>query len=79
MTDILAWLGTNELLIILAICILIFGASRIPQLARSLGLGIKEFKKAGKDITDSIDDITKEDIELDDTPKEGDEDVPKDD
>ncbi len=79
MTDILAWLGTNELLIILAICILIFGASRIPQLARSLGSGIKEFKKASKDITDSIDDVTKEDIEPDDTPKEGNENVPKDD
>lgn len=37
--------GMGELLIILLIVLLIFGAGKIPQIARSLGEGIKEFKK----------------------------------
>ena len=38
-------LGFNELLIILLIFLVLFGASKIPQLARGLGKGISEFKK----------------------------------
>jgi sec-independent protein translocase protein TatA len=41
--------GPGELLIILLIMLVLFGASRIPQIARSLGEAIKEFKKASKD------------------------------
>ena len=39
-------LGGVELLILLAILLLFFGAKRIPQLARSLGTGARELKKA---------------------------------
>ena len=39
-------LGFPELLVILVIVILIFGTSRIPELGRGLGEGIKNFKKA---------------------------------
>ena len=42
-------LGFNELLIILLIFLVLFGASKIPQLARGLGKGITEFKKGLKD------------------------------
>ncbi len=38
-------LGGTELLIILAIILLFFGAKRIPELARSLGKGTREFRK----------------------------------
>jgi sec-independent protein translocase protein TatA len=38
-------LGYQELLIILVIVLILFGASRLPQLARSLGSSVKEFKK----------------------------------
>ena len=38
-----------ELLIILAIVVLLFGAKKIPDLAKGLGKGIKDFKKAVKD------------------------------
>ncbi len=38
--------GPTELLIILGIILVIFGGSKLPGLARGLGLGIKEFKKA---------------------------------
>ncbi len=37
-------LGGHELLIILFVMVLLFGASRIPELGRSLGSGIREFK-----------------------------------
>ena len=39
-------IGIPELLIILAIIILIFGASRLPQLGKGLGEGIRSFKKS---------------------------------
>jgi sec-independent protein translocase protein TatA len=38
-------LGYQELLIILVIVLILFGASRLPELARSLGSSVKEFKK----------------------------------
>ena len=38
-------LGVTEILILLAILIFLFGARKIPELARGMGLGIKEFKK----------------------------------
>ncbi len=46
--------GPTELIILLTIILLLFGAKRIPELARGLGTGIREFKKgtsgeAGKD------------------------------
>ncbi|MHC5038857.1 MAG: twin-arginine translocase TatA/TatE family subunit [Planctomycetota bacterium] len=37
--------GPAEILLILAIILLLFGASRIPEVARSLGKGVDEFKK----------------------------------
>jgi sec-independent protein translocase protein TatA len=41
-------LGIPEVLVILVIIVLIFGTSRIPELGRGLGQGIKNFKKAIK-------------------------------
>lgn len=38
-------LGTTELIIILVIVLLLFGGRKIPQLAKDIGLGIKEFRK----------------------------------
>jgi len=42
-------LGMPELLVILFIVILIFGASRLPELGRGIGRGIKNFKEATKE------------------------------
>lgn len=42
-------LGPTELLILLVIILLIFGGSKIPQLARGLGEGIKNFKDATRE------------------------------
>jgi sec-independent protein translocase protein TatA len=50
-------LGLPELLVILVIVVLIFGAGKIPQLGKGLGEGIKNFKNAMRDgqTTDSKD------------------------
>lgn len=47
-------LGYQELLIILVIVLVLFGANRLPQLARSLGSSVKEFKKG-------VDEVQKDD------------------
>jgi sec-independent protein translocase protein TatA len=41
--------GYGELLVILVIVLVLFGATRVPQLMRGIGLGIREFKSAVKD------------------------------
>ncbi len=46
--------GTQELLIILAIVIILFGAKKIPDLAKGLGKGIKDFKKAVKEEEEEV-------------------------
>lgn len=53
-------LGMGELIVILLIVLLLFGASRLPEIARSLGKAIKEFKKAGKEIKSDIEDTEEE-------------------
>ena len=42
-------LGLPEVLVILFIILLIFGANRVPQLMRGIGKGVKEFKDATKE------------------------------
>lgn len=42
-------IGMPELILILVICLLIFGAAKLPEIAKNLGKGIKEFKKEIKD------------------------------
>ena len=54
--------GMGELIIILLIVLLLFGANKLPEIARSLAKSFKEFKKVGKDIKGDIEDTTKEDI-----------------
>ena len=48
-------LGYQELLLILVIVLVLFGASRLPDLARSLGSSVKEFKKG---ITEAKEETT---------------------
>jgi sec-independent protein translocase protein TatA len=50
-------LGYQELLIILVIVLILFGANRLPELARSLGSSVKEFKK-GVNVNDKDDTTT---------------------
>lgn len=56
MTDlpILAMLGPWEIVGILAIALLLFGSKKLPELARGLGTGLKEFKKATSDVSNEL-------------------------
>ncbi len=47
-------LGTPEILIIGLIILILFGAKRIPEFMQGLGKGVREFKKAARDIQDEI-------------------------
>jgi sec-independent protein translocase protein TatA len=49
-------IGTTELLLILVVILLLFGAGRIPQVMGGLGKGIKEFKKGLKDSAEEPDE-----------------------
>ncbi len=54
-------LGWQELLLILIVLLILFGGKRLPELARGLGSGIKEFKKAlREDESTSSDEKPKE-------------------
>lgn len=59
----LGGLGTPEIILILLVVLLLFGAKKIPDLMRGFGQGIREFKDASKEIKKEIDkevnDITK--------------------
>lgn len=46
--------GGMEWALIALVVILLFGAKKIPELARGLGRGIREFKDASKEITDEV-------------------------
>ena len=46
--------GGWEIVLILAVVLLLFGSKKLPELARGLGQGIKEFKKATNDVTSEI-------------------------
>lgn len=48
--------GPTEIIIIFLVVLLLFGAKRIPEFARGLGQGIKEFKKASSEIKKEIQD-----------------------
>lgn len=53
--------GMGELALILLIVLLLFGAARLPEIARALGRSIKEFKKGAKEVKDEIQDAVKDD------------------
>ncbi len=53
-----AFLGGWEWVIVILAVLLLFGSKKIPELARGLGQGIKEFKKATREVTDEIQNTT---------------------
>jgi sec-independent protein translocase protein TatA len=52
-------IGTTELILIIAVLFLFFGAKKIPELAQGLGKGIREFRKASREIQDDIENEPK--------------------
>lgn len=53
-------IGFQEMLLILVVILIFFGPKRLPDLAKSLGKGLAEFKKASEEVKKSIDDAMKE-------------------
>jgi sec-independent protein translocase protein TatA len=49
-----AFLGWPEIIGILIIVLVLFGAKKVPELMKGLGSGIKEFKKASKEVQDEV-------------------------
>ncbi|MCP4725931.1 MAG: twin-arginine translocase TatA/TatE family subunit [bacterium] len=47
-------LGTQEIIVIFLVLLLLFGGKKLPELAKGLGKGIKEFKKATTEIEEDI-------------------------
>ena len=53
-------LGPWEIVLIFLVVILLFGGGKIPELARGLAKGLREFKKATKDIKDEVNNVTED-------------------
>tara|TARA_Y100000590_G_C15187919_1_gene813866 strand:+ start:204 stop:413 length:210 start_codon:yes stop_codon:yes gene_type:complete len=53
-------MGFTELLVILAICVLVFGAKRLPDIGSGLAKGIRSFKKGINEDSDSLKENEKE-------------------
>lgn len=55
-------IGTPELLVIMLVILLLFGSKRLPELAKGIGKGIRQFRKAMEDVKDEMDlsDIEKD-------------------
>jgi sec-independent protein translocase protein TatA len=64
-------IGGQELFLILLIILVFFGAKKLPELARGLGQGIREFRKAAKDVQDEVEKETKKLDEKSDTKPQG--------
>lgn len=53
-------LGTSEIILIALVILVLFGSKKIPEMMQGLGRGIREFKKASKDIEDDLTKPTEE-------------------
>jgi sec-independent protein translocase protein TatA len=63
-------LGFPELMVIFVVALLVFGPKRLPELGRSLGRGISEFRRASSDLKTSIErEIESAEVEASATPK----------
>ncbi len=65
-------IGFQEMLLILVVVLIFFGPKRLPDLAKSLGKGLAEFKKASEEVKKGIDDAMKEE----NAKAEGDKEAP---
>ncbi|MBK7257307.1 MAG: twin-arginine translocase TatA/TatE family subunit [Ignavibacteriae bacterium] len=48
-------LGTTEIILIALVFVIFFGAKKIPELAQGLGKGIREFRKAAREVQEDVD------------------------
>jgi sec-independent protein translocase protein TatA len=62
-------IGMGELLLIIVFIVIFFGAKKIPDIAKGLGSGIREFRKAARDIQEEIEKEPKKIEEKDNKPQ----------
>jgi sec-independent protein translocase protein TatA len=53
-------IGPGELVLILTLALIIFGPGKLPEIGRSLGRGLNEFRKASSALTSGINEVLKE-------------------
>ena len=53
-------IGSTEILVILLVVLLLFGSKKLPQMARNVGKGLREFQKATQNAKDEIQKIINE-------------------
>lgn len=53
-------LGSTEILVIAVVVLVLFGAKKVPELMKGVGTGIKEFKKASRDVQDELERAVQE-------------------
>ncbi len=63
-------IGIWELLLVLVIVLIIFGPSKLPDLGKSIGKGLREFKKASSEITEELKKPDEKEKKEGDKPKE---------
>lgn len=56
----LSRIGAQELLLVLALALIVFGPKKLPEIGRSFGKGLREFKDATNEMTKSISDSPEE-------------------
>ena len=64
-------IGGSELFLILLVILVFFGTKKLPELAKGLGQGIREFRKAAKDVQEEVDKEVKKLDEKKDTKPQG--------
>jgi sec-independent protein translocase protein TatA len=64
-------IGGSELFLILLVILVFFGAKKLPELAKGLGQGIREFRKAAKDVHEEVEKEVKKIDEKSDTKPQG--------
>ena len=53
-------LGGGEIILVLAVVLIMFGAKKLPELAKGLGTGIREFKKATREVTGETQNVAED-------------------
>jgi sec-independent protein translocase protein TatA len=64
-------IGGSELFLILLVILVFFGAKKLPELAKGLGQGIREFRKAARDVQEEVEKEVKKIDEKSDTKPQG--------
>jgi sec-independent protein translocase protein TatA len=62
-------IGATEIILILLVILIFFGARKIPELAQGLGKGLREFRKAARDIQEDVERDSKQIDSKDDDQK----------